>query len=615
MKKIIVLVFFLFTTLTYASLISIDKNSKNIDILSKSEIFIDKSRELSINEVKNKKFTANNKKNLAFGYSPDFNVWIKFTLYNNSEEAITKILEYDNPLATHIYFYNEKNGYKEEKGGLFSKEKERVSTNQIFNIELNPKEKNIYYIRASSYITTLIIKLKLWDIETFFDKEVKHQIILSLFFGAMLILGIYNLFIFFFTKDISYLYYVLYIFGILFHQLVYVGFARLYIFDTENMIRVIEGASIIVAAPVLALGLFTKNFLKTKQYKIHNIILDIFLTLIPASILFFLVTESFDKYRNVITMLFLIYLMYITLYAALKKNKQAYFILFAWTIFLTTGMLMFLSSAGIFDIFEHIPYLIEISFVSEALVFSVALANRINSLQEEKEIANQKLLIQQQNETQRLAKKVDERTKDLTKTLEEKSLLLKELNHRVKNNMQTIVSLIRLQNDEMQDDKLQDVLITIQNRINSMSHLHELLYRDEDISHINAYEYFEILIEEVKYSYERDIDIHLNIKTNLKIEQAIYCGLILNELITNSFKYAFPDEIGNIYINLEKRGKNYILEVKDDGVGYTQSNRATHSLGLTLVRTLAVEQLEGKISIDSKNGVDVVIKWKDHDKS
>nr|WP_267884058.1 7TM-DISM domain-containing protein [Halarcobacter anaerophilus] len=228
---------------------------------------------------------------------------------------------------------------------------------------------------------------------------------LSLFFGAMLILGVYNLFIFFFTKDISYLYYVLYIFGILFHQLAYVGFAKLYIFDTENMIRVIKSASIIVAAPVLALGLFTKNFLKTKQYKIHNIILDIFLVLIPVSILFFLLTESFDKYRNVITMLFLVYLMYITLYAALKKNKQAYFILFAWTIFLTTGMLMFLSSAGIFDIFEHIPYLIEISFVSEALVFSVALANRINSLQEEKEIANQKLLIQQQNETQRLAKK------------------------------------------------------------------------------------------------------------------------------------------------------------------------------------------------------------------
>lgn len=614
MKLLKIIILFLLTTIIYAKPIEVNEQTKAIEILSKSQVYIDNSRTLTINEIKNKKFYENSKKLLAFGYSPNFDVWIKFTLHNSSKKTIHKILEYDNPLATNVYFYNPKIDYIEEQGGLFAKKSKETTVNQIFSIYLNPDETQTYYVKAASYITALIIKLNLWDMDSFFHKEVKHQIILSLFFGAMLILGIYNLFIFFFTKDISYLYYVLYIFGILFHQLAYVGFANLYIFDTQQMRTVIEGASIIVAAPVIALGLFTKNFLRTKQYPTHNTILNVFLVLIPISILFFLLTTQYDKYRNIITMLFLIYLMYVTLFAAVKKNKQAYFILFAWTIFLTSGMLMFMSSAGIFDVYEHVPYLIEISFVSEALVFSVALANRINSLQEEKDEANKRLLVQQQNETQRLSKKVEERTKDLTKTLEEKSLLLKELNHRVKNNMQTIVSLIRLQNDDMEDDRLQDVLITIQNRINSMSHLHELLYRNEDISHINAYEYFEILIEEVKYSYEREIDIHLNIKTNLKIGQAIYCGLILNELITNSFKYAFPKEEGDIYINLFKEGEYYILEVKDNGVGYNKDSISNRSLGLTLVKTLAEQQLEGDLTIDSSKGVDVLIKWKENDK-
>lgn len=599
----------LFSSTLFANIIDINEETKTLDILSKSEIYIDKNKNLTFEDIKNQniKFEKNNKNILSYGYSPTFDVWIKFTLKNSSKKTIKKIIEYDNPLTTNVDFFDfNKNSI--QKDGLLSKDINKFVINPIFSIELNPNEENTYFIKASSFITTLIIDLKLLDEESFYKKEIKHQIILSLFFGAMLILGIYNFFIYLFTRDISYLYYVLYILGLIIHHLMYTGIANVYFLNYEQKITIVSLASVIVAIPVYALGLFTKSFLQTKQYKKFNMVLNGFLILIPISVIFFLITDDYDKYRNTFTMLFLVFLMIITLYATLKKNKQAYFIFFAWIIFLSSGLLMYLSSAGIFDIKKYFPYLIEASFVVEAIIFSIALANKITNLQKEKNEANQKLIIQKENETKRLSNEVNLRTKDLKNALDEKELLLKELNHRVKNNMQTIVSLIRLQSDEIENEKLKDILLTIQNRISAMGHLHELLYKQDDINYIDVYEYFEVLIDEVRDSYDSFIEIHLDIKTKLKMEQSIYCGLIINELITNSFKYAFPDKKGNIFITLEKENENIKLTIKDDGIGFDET-KVNFSLGFTLVKTLAVSQLKGEIDINSKNGVTTTILW------
>ena len=329
-----------------------------------------------------------------FGYSPNFDVWIKFTLKNSSNNSIKKILEYNNPLTTNIEFYDSKKDYKVQKHGLLSQNDNKFVLNPIFLIELEANEEKTYFLKASSEITTLIINLKLWDEEKFYEKEIKHQVVLCLFFGAMFILAIYNLFIYFFTRDISYFYYVIYIFGLIIHHLMYTGIANIYLFDYDSMLLIVSLASVIVALPIYALGLFTKSFLQTKQYPRFDSVLNLFLILIPLSIIFFLVTDDYDKYRNSITMIFLLFLMVITLYAVIKKNQQAYFILFGWFIFLSSGLLMYLSSAGIFNITKYFPYLIETSFVMEAIIFSIALANRITSLQKERNEANQKLILQ-----------------------------------------------------------------------------------------------------------------------------------------------------------------------------------------------------------------------------
>ncbi|PUE66457.1 7TM diverse intracellular signaling domain-containing protein [Arcobacter lacus] len=607
-----IVLFIIFSSNIYANILNIDENTKNIDLLQYSEIYIDKTRSLTIEDIKssNIKFEKNDKNILAYGYSPDLDVWIKITIKNNSNKPIFKIIEYNNPLTTNIDFFDSNKNIHLKDGFLIGN-LDKSTINPIFKIELNPNEENIYFIKATSNITTLIVDLKLWDENVFYKKEIKHQLILSLFFGAMFILGIYNLFIYVFTKDKSYLYYVLYIFGLILHHLVYVGFAKLYIFNLETLKIIIELAALFVALPIYFLGFFTKSFLQTIKYPKLNKILNIFLIIIPLSIIFFLLTEEYDKYRTNLLMLFLIFLMIVTIYASLNKNRQAYFILFAWLVFLSSGLLMTLSSMGIYNTLPF-PYLIEVSFVLEAVIFSIALANRITNLQKEKNEANQKLIVQQENETKRLSKEVDLRTKDLKVALGEKEVLLKELNHRVKNNMQTIVSLIRLQSDEIEDEKLKDILLTTQNRIAAMGHLHELLYNQENINFIDVYEYFETLVDEVKSSYDESINIHLDIKTKLKMEQAIYCGLMINELITNSFKYAFLNKKGNIYITLEKSNNILKLSVKDDGVGFDKDN-TTFSLGLTLVNTLAINQLKGKMDIESENGTSITISWNENE--
>ena len=177
--------------------------------------------------------------------------------------------------------------------------------------------------------------------------------------------------------------------------------------------------------------------------------------------------------------------------------------------------------------------------------------------------------------------------------------------------MQTIISLIRLQSYEIDDEKLKGYLQTIQNRISAMSHLHELLYKQENLHQIQTTIYFQTIVDELQESYAKDIIIRLNISVDIETEEAIYCGLIVNELVTNSIKYAFKEDDGDhkVTIDLYRKDNMNYLEVSDNGCGYDTTKNIC-SLGLTLVSTLANQQLDGEYLIDSSNGTKTTIKWK-----
>ncbi|NEP11047.1 MAG: PAS domain S-box protein, partial [Symploca sp. SIO2C1] len=202
-------------------------------------------------------------------------------------------------------------------------------------------------------------------------------------------------------------------------------------------------------------------------------------------------------------------------------------------------------------------------------------------------------------------------------SLKEKEILLKEIHHRVKNNLLVVCSLLELQTDSTEDMEVIKVLEESQYRIHSMALIHEKLYRSDNLDQVNFGEYLESLLDNLLSSYgydEERIKFELNIDpVLLNIETANPCGLIVNELITNTFKHAFPKSRTNnkLWLGLHQLPDNQItLIVKDNGIGFPGDIdfRNTESLGLQLVCTLT-EQLEGTIELEHCDGTSFQLKF------
>ncbi len=208
----------------------------------------------------------------------------------------------------------------------------------------------------------------------------------------------------------------------------------------------------------------------------------------------------------------------------------------------------------------------------------------------------------------------------LETNLQEKETLLKEIHHRVKNNLQIISSLLNLQSDTIRDKETKEKFRESLGRVKSMALIHELLYQTKNLSNLMANEYLNELVNFISETYNFQRNIKVTLKTDPRIKRidmnkAIPCGLIINELVSNSFKYGFPDKTkGKIEISFKMNTNTdykFSLSVCDDGIGIP-SNKVDidnpSTLGLQLVRSLA-EQLDGKMEISSKNGTCITIQF------
>ena len=194
-------------------------------------------------------------------------------------------------------------------------------------------------------------------------------------------------------------------------------------------------------------------------------------------------------------------------------------------------------------------------------------------------------------------------------SLREKEVLLKEIHHRVKNNLQVIASLLGLQARSAADERMRRMLLESQDRVHTMALLHENLYRSQNFSEIDLPAYIRELVSHLFHSYgveEGCIGLEMKLDPlSINPDAAVACGLILNELVSNALKYAFPSgRKGVVRVELKVVPTNQVkLVVADDGVGLarkTDIDTAT-TLGLRLVRTLA-EQLSGKVQLRSDPG-------------
>jgi two-component sensor histidine kinase len=202
----------------------------------------------------------------------------------------------------------------------------------------------------------------------------------------------------------------------------------------------------------------------------------------------------------------------------------------------------------------------------------------------------------------------------LKKSIDEKNILLTEVHHRVKNNMQIIISLLNLQSHKLNDDNAKLAILNTQSRVRSMALVHENLYKNFDFKDMNIKEYINDLVSEIRGTYvtSNNITFKLDVvKAFISIDIAVSLGLILNELLTNCIKYAFPNnQEGIVWINLFKQDECFVLIVKDNGVGPDNSESTGTGIGSTLINSL-VTQIDGTYKIENDDGAKVTIKFKD----
>lgn len=220
-------------------------------------------------------------------------------------------------------------------------------------------------------------------------------------------------------------------------------------------------------------------------------------------------------------------------------------------------------------------------------------------------------------EFNKMANDLKKSNEKILRSLNEKEVLLREVHHRVKNNMQIVTSLLNLQSENIEDKKYKDIFIESQNRIYAMALIHEKLYQSVNFREININEYINGIAANVNESYGKKSNVKFDINIEnilLNIDYAVPCGLIINEILTNSFKYAFPDERqGKITIIVKSNDNNRIqIFISDNGIGIPKDLdiRNTKSLGLRLITGLAESQLHGEIILNRENGAEFQINFR-----
>lgn len=271
---------------------------------------------------------------------------------------------------------------------------------------------------------------------------------------------------------------------------------------------------------------------------------------------------------------------FIVTYLLYMKEENASYLFFGLGSSISGHMLFLLYNFGIYTPHGGYWYFYEMSLGIEAFLFSIVLSRKLSH------------------------------TKALETALVTQKILIRELHHRVKNNLQFIVSLYRLKLKKYMNDNGKTALLEAEQNIHSISKIHEILYNQQNISKLHAQEYFGDLTREIKRGYPSEhIDIQINGNIELTVDTAIYCGLILNELVTNAIKYAFADGIGQIRIDMLDNDGLKTLTVADNGIGF-DIRQTRYSFGLNLVEKLTKDELKGEMTLYSNNGVSYTVVWR-----
>jgi len=599
--------FYIFFLLFSSSLYGIDFEKNNHTLLLESEIFLD-TQGLGFKDIKKStSFYTPTTDHLNFGSVDEKStLWIRMKFINSTNRPLKRILKFNNPLLESVIMYD---GNTTKYEGLYSGKIPRSSRHITFEVTLNPGEKKVIYFEIHHRTTALSLDISLLEPLDFLEKEHQQNIILTALFTIVGVLLLYSVIFYVYSKERVYLYYGLFLFTLLFQQATYLGIAHRffpYWFLYYDNLTVVVQVNLIMIAAIY----FAKNFLQTYKYPMIDKVYDIFLyTALIEMVIVGTPWLYIPEIAIVATLIFLYFNLFAAIYIYKQGYKQARLFIAGWLAQITGLSLIILDSLAIIPIMHKIPYLVMIFTSIEAIILSLSFIDRYNILKKEKESINADLMREYQNRQAIIEKEIFKKTNYLNDLLHNQEILLKELQHRTKNNLQLILSLVRIQSDKV-DAMLKQPFQDLENRIRTIAKTHEMFYLKDDIQKINMDEYMQELCSDLVQLSQKEIILDINTHgIYIPIKEASYIGLIVNEVVTNSIKYITLSHIF-IAVDLSKEKGEYILVIRDNGGGFDYENLQTQGMGLSLVKTLVENQLDGEMKIQVKNGLIYTIRFR-----
>ncbi|WP_373497508.1 histidine kinase dimerization/phosphoacceptor domain -containing protein [Aquiflexum sp.] len=327
---------------------------------------------------------------------------------------------------------------------------------------------------------------------------------------------------------------------------------------------------------------------------------------------YFIPVFNFILFDATIILAVIVLMVIIMRIAINEKNKGALYVTFGaigTSVFLLVNRMVNADLITLSTFFYYVDLIL--LYISYPLGIYIYITNQYG-----------RLFLAMEQEVEERTHQLNTMIRDLTKTQNELSiknnqnvLLLKEIHHRVKNNLEVVSGLLALQSAKMDDPTMQEVMLASQNRVHSMGILHQKLYQSEHLAFIEMKNYFENLCINILDSYNESDRIKVNIEMKeleMDVDTAVPLGLIVNELLTNALKYAFPKgEKGHIQLSLENLNEdNFQLKISDNGVGKALDEKAKGTGFGTQLVDLLTRQIDGKLMQDVSKGTMILINFK-----
>lgn len=537
-------------------------------------------KEISSNYVSSE-FKILSKEQTNLGYRSEA-IWLRFTIRNESKKTNWLLSLNSSGIDKAILFTPLNNGrFKKDKAGLiFPREaQENNSRFIVFQTNINSQETKTYYIRIESE-KPIQLNLETWQPNMFFEKGQNEYIILGLFYGGLVMMAIYNLFLFFSIKDISYFLFSLFVSSVLYYQGNVDGIYIQY-FTPDNPQYNLISANISAASVSFFGLLFVKEFLQLNKYsKFLNRLCLILIYSIGLDVLMIIILQvSSSIFTSPIGAIYIIFSFVAGVYCFKKGNKNAVFFLLASFFFLAGILFRVLNVFAIINESFLSEYGMQIGILIEMTILSFALGDRINSIKREEDL--EKALIRS-----RIASDLHDEIGSNLSSISVSSQIIKKsahLNSDEKNMLEEIILTAR-----ESADSIRDIIWFINPDHDNQEDL-ILKMRDTAAKMLNG----------IDYSFIMDKAGKINIK-DLKIRKNLF--LIYKEILNNIVKHS---KATKVIISLEEKSNYIYLSIMDDGIGFDETEVVLGD-GIKNLKQRA-KAINGLLEIKSKPSFDTTI--------